>query len=123
MFKFQMDFSKRISNPAFCVSLIGAIIVLLKMCGLDVLANFIPKNYADIITQFFAILSLLGIVVDPSTPGISDKINSPNEQGGDNTQDLLKDSLGINASTATGSVQANDNLNASSKITVDVPQE
>lgn len=125
MLKFQMDFSKRISNPAFCISLVGGVIVLLKMCGLDVIANVLPKNYADIITQIFAILSLLGIAVDPSTPGISDKIVPSNEQGVNITNEGLSTTgkIEVKEDSNVADVQATDNLNASSKITVDVPAE
>lgn len=72
----MINWETRLKNKTFWVSLISAIVLLSQQLGLDI-SNFIPNNYADIINTIFVILTILGIVVDPSTDGISD------HEGGD----------------------------------------
>lgn len=67
----MINWETRLKNKTFWVSLISAIVLLAQQLGLDI-SNFIPGNYADIINTIFVILTILGIVVDPSTDGISD---------------------------------------------------
>lgn len=69
----NINLKSRLENKTFWVSLISAIILLLQQLGLTTLANYIPANYADIINTIFAIVTILGIAVDTSTPGISDQ--------------------------------------------------
>ncbi|OPJ63667.1 phage holin [Clostridium chromiireducens] len=71
---FIMNLRSRIKNQYWWIAMISAVIVFLKLCKLDVLANFIPTNYGDIILQVFAILTMLGITVDTSTKGVSDQV-------------------------------------------------
>ena len=75
----KIDFKKRLLNKTWWVSIIGAIVLLFQQVGLVDLANYIPKNYADIINTIFIILTLLGITVDTSTQGISDSIKPNND--------------------------------------------
>jgi uncharacterized membrane protein len=151
----QLDLKSKITNPIFDIALVGAILVFLKSCHLDFIANVIPSNYADIISQFIGILVMLGVIINPNTKGISDQVTT---NTADNTtitdvqnvaNELNKVSNNVTfdntGMTATGnlkvvsqdstsqveikndsvnaSVQAIDNLNASSKINVDIPQE
>lgn len=74
----MINWETRLKNKTFWVSLISAIVLLSQQLGLDI-SNFIPSNYADIINTIFVILTILGIVVDPSTDGILDK-KEGNEQ-------------------------------------------
>jgi phi LC3 family holin len=67
----NIDLKARLKNKTFWVSIIGAILLLSQQLGLDA-SRFIPKNYVDIINTVFSILAMVGIVVDTSTPGISD---------------------------------------------------
>jgi phi LC3 family holin len=69
----NINLKSRLENKTFWVSLISAIILLLQQSRLTTLANYIPANYADIINTIFAIVTILGIAVDTSTPGISDQ--------------------------------------------------
>jgi len=79
--------------------------LLAQQLGFDA-SKFIPSNYVDIINTVFAILTMLGIVVDTSTSGISDQTSTTN------STDSLKT---IITSTNTTS--------ASSKVTVDNPDD
>ena len=60
---------KRLRNKAFLVALASAIILLIQQLGLDIL----PSNISDIINSVLAILTIMGIVVDPTTEGLTDK--------------------------------------------------
>jgi phi LC3 family holin len=70
--KLNIDWKARLKHKAFWLSLISLSVLLLQQLGLPQIADYIPKNYADIINTIFAILALLGIVVDTSTQGIND---------------------------------------------------
>lgn len=76
-----------------------------QQLGLDA-SKFIPSNYVDIINTVFAILTMLGIVVDTSTSGISDQTSTTN------STDSVKTII-----TATNTTRA------SSKVTVDNPDD
>lgn len=66
-----INLESRMKNKTFWIALLGAIVLLSQQCGFD-LTTIIPKNYVDIINTVFLILTILGVVVDTSTPGISD---------------------------------------------------
>ena len=59
---------KRLRNKAFLLALASAIILLIQQLGLDIL----PKNISDIVNTILVILVTMGVVVDPTTPGIKD---------------------------------------------------
>ncbi|EKQ51503.1 MULTISPECIES: phage holin [unclassified Clostridium] len=65
-----IDLKARLSNKAFWVAMASAIALLVQQLGL----NIIPSNYSEIINTVLTILTMLGIVVDTSTTGISDQI-------------------------------------------------
>ena len=75
----KIDWKARLLNKTWWVSIIGAIVLLFQQIGLVDLANYIPKNYADIVNTIFIILTLLGITVDTSTKGVSDSIEPNND--------------------------------------------
>lgn len=68
----MINWKSRIANKTFWISLAGATVLLAQQLGLDA-TKIIPANYVDIINTIFLVLTILGIVVDPSTEGISDK--------------------------------------------------
>ena len=76
----NIDWKARLLKKTWWVSIIGAIVLLSQQLGLVDLANYIPKNYADIVNTVFIILTLLGITVDTSTQGISDSIKPNNDK-------------------------------------------
>lgn len=59
---------KRLRNKAFWVALASGVVLLAQQLGL----NIFPTNIADIINSVLAILTIMGVIVDPSTPGITD---------------------------------------------------
>lgn len=68
-----INLESRIKNKTFWIALLGAIVLLAQQLGFDA-TTIIPKNYVDIINTIFLILTILGVVVDTSTPGISDNV-------------------------------------------------
>jgi len=93
-----INLESRMKNKAFWIALLGAIVLLSQQLGFDI-SQFIPKNYVDVINTIFSILTILGIVVDTSTPGISDKvvqemtiqaINKDTENANINTKEEVK---------------------------------
>lgn len=68
-----LNLKSRVVNKAFWLGLIGWIITIAQLFGFDA-TEVIPKNYVQIINSVFGFLIFLGIAVDTSTPGISDKI-------------------------------------------------
>ena len=65
-----IDLKARLKNKAFWVSMASAIAILAQQLGL----NIIPSNYTEIVNTVLMILTMAGIVVDTSTPGISDQV-------------------------------------------------
>ena len=65
----KLNLKVRFQNKAFCVAFASAIILLLQQLGLG---QYLPENLMDIINSILLLLSMLGIVVDPTTNGISD---------------------------------------------------
>lgn len=59
---------KRLQNKTFLVAVISGVILLIQQLGLDIL----PKNISDIVNTVLAILVTMGVVIDPTTPGIKD---------------------------------------------------
>ena len=68
----KIDFKARLSNKAWWIGIISLVVLLLQQIGLANIADYIPKNYADIINTVFALLAMLGVTVDTSTDGLSD---------------------------------------------------
>ena len=65
----NIDLKSRLKNKTFLVALISAIVVLTQKAGV----NIFPENWADILNSILTILMMLGIIIDPTTDGISDK--------------------------------------------------
>ena len=68
----KIDFKARLSNKAWWIGIISLVVLLLQQIGLANIADYIPKNYADIINTVFSLLAMLGVTVDTSTDGLSD---------------------------------------------------
>lgn len=67
-----IDLKARLKNKSFWVAMISAIAILVQQLGL----NIFPSNYAEIVNTVLIILTMLGIVVDTSTTGISDQVKT-----------------------------------------------
>lgn len=59
----------RLRNKAFLLSLVSATLLLTQQVGL----NIFPSNIVDIINTILVILTIMGVIIDPTTPGMSDK--------------------------------------------------
>jgi uncharacterized membrane protein len=66
-----INLKSRFRNKAFLVAFASAIVLLLQQIGLK---QYIPSNWPETLNAFLTVLIMLGIVVDTSTPGISDKV-------------------------------------------------
>ena len=73
----NIDWKARLTNKTFYVSVISLVILLAQQLGFDATV-YIPKNYVDIINTIFALLAVLGIVVDNSTKGLADSTDTTN---------------------------------------------
>lgn len=63
-----MDIKSRLRNKAFLVSLFSAVLLLSQQLGIKIF----PDNAADIFNTILVILTILGVVIDPTSPGIKD---------------------------------------------------
>ncbi len=64
-----MNWKSRIRNKTFWVALTSAIVLLTQQLGF----NIFPDNIGDIINTLLLIFTILGVIVDPTTPSILDK--------------------------------------------------
>ncbi|MCT8978857.1 phage holin [Clostridium sp. CX1] len=64
-----MNIKKRLQNKAFWVALAAFISLMAKTFNLFT----VPDNYNDLVNTLLGILTMVGIIIDPITPGISDK--------------------------------------------------
>lgn len=64
-----MDIKSRLRNKTFLVALFSAILLLSQQLGLHIF----PENAQDIFNTILLILTIVGVVIDPSTPGLTDK--------------------------------------------------
>lgn len=64
----NIDLKSRLTNKGFWVALISAIVGVTQLLGYKVF----PDNWADILNSILGILIILGVIIDPSTPGIND---------------------------------------------------
>ncbi|KZL88729.1 phage holin [Clostridium magnum] len=64
-----MDIKKRLQNKAFWL----AVAALVALMGKTFNLFTIPDNYDELINMILGLLTMLGIVIDPTTPGVSDK--------------------------------------------------
>lgn len=74
----KINWSVRLRNKAFWVALAAALIVLAQQLGID----FLPENSMDIVNSILMVGTILGIIVDPTTDGVSDSarvLNKNNE--------------------------------------------
>lgn len=123
-----LDLKARLRNKTFIFSMLGATVLLIQQLGFK---DLIPSNWSDIVNTLLSILVMLGIVVDTSTKGVSDKIVQDATVQAINKAAETKEKVRTEASTTAinNTVLENsqstltNNLTASSKTSVDVPVE
>lgn len=123
----MLDLKARLKNKTFILSMLGAIVLLIQQLGFK---DLIPSNWLDIVNTILSILVMLGIIVDTSTPGVSDKIiqettvqaikvaETKEKVQTEATTTAVNNTVSENSQSVTL-----ENLNASSKISVDIPVE
>lgn len=83
-----INWKVRIKNKVFWLTLIPAIILLIQeiasLFGIVIDLSAISANLIDVVEALFVILSIIGIVTDPTTTGITDSeraltYDKPNE--------------------------------------------
>lgn len=72
----MINWTVRIKNKAFWVALIPAILLLIQVIaavfGYTLDLGDLGNRLLDVVNALFAVLAILGIVVDPTTAGASD---------------------------------------------------
>lgn len=72
----KINWIVRIKNKAFWVALIPAILLLIQaiaaVFGLNINLGDLGDKLLTVINALFTVLAILGVVVDPTTPGAGD---------------------------------------------------
>lgn len=64
----KINWRVRLRNKTFWLTLVPLLVLLSQQLGL----NWVPKNWESIFTTVMAILTVVGIINDPTTVGIKD---------------------------------------------------
>lgn len=72
----MINITTRIKNKAFWLTLIPAVLLLAQVCaapfGYQWDFGILNEQLAAIVNALFAVLAILGVVVDPTTAGFGD---------------------------------------------------
>ena len=72
----NINWKVRIKNKTFWLSLIPTVLVLIQVVmrtfGVELNFGELGNNLAAIVNTVFVLLGILGVVVDPTTAGVSD---------------------------------------------------
>lgn len=72
----KINWTVRIKNKAFWVTTIPVVLLLIRqvgaMLGFEIDLSALGDQLVGIVETLFILLALLGIVVDPTTPGMED---------------------------------------------------
>lgn len=72
----EINWKVRIKNKAFWLAIIPAIILLIQAIGKTFGYTFdfgtLEENLVNVVNAVFAVLVILGVIVDPTTVGIGD---------------------------------------------------
>lgn len=72
----KINWTVRLNNKAFWVAIIPALLLLIQqicnLFGINLEVTGLSEQLLGIVGTVFAILTLLGVVTDPTTEGISD---------------------------------------------------
>lgn len=71
-----INFKARVKNKAFWISFIPAVLLLIQVVasvfGFTIDLGDLGQKLLAVVNALFAVLALLGVVVDPTTDGITD---------------------------------------------------
>jgi phi LC3 family holin len=72
-----MDWKTKIKNKVFWLALVPAVLLVVQYIAVPFGYNFdfagLNTDLVNIINAVFAVLAILGIAVNPNTPGVTDK--------------------------------------------------
>lgn len=72
----MINWKVRIKNKTFWLAIIPAVLLLVqaiaKTFGIDLNFASLEENLINVVNAMFAVLVILGVVVDPTTHGVSD---------------------------------------------------
>ena len=72
----MIDWKARLKNKMFWISLIPALLLLVQQAvslfGISLETEALGQKLMDLVGAIFAVLALMGVVADPTTPGLSD---------------------------------------------------
>lgn len=72
----KINWKVRISNPNFWLTFFPALFLLIQVClapfGYEWDFGVLNQQVADIVNAVFGLLAILGVVTDPTTPGVAD---------------------------------------------------
>lgn len=71
----NIDLKSRLKNKAFWIYLISTIVTLTQLFGVKVF----PDNWETILNTVLGLLVVMGVIVDNSTPGVSDSTTDNGE--------------------------------------------
>ena len=73
----MMNWKTRIKNKTFWLALVPAVLLLAQVVAVPFGYKFdidlINKQLLDIVNAVFGVLTIVGIIADPTTAGITDK--------------------------------------------------
>ena len=64
----KINWRVRLRNKTFWLTLVPLLVLLTQQVGL----NWVPENWESIFSTVMAILTIVGIINDPTTAGITD---------------------------------------------------
>ena len=72
----MIDWKARLKNKMFWISLIPALLLLVQqvvgLFGVSLQTEALGQKLVDLVGAVFAVLALMGVVTDPTTPGLRD---------------------------------------------------
>ena len=72
----KINWTVRLKNKTFWLALVPAVLLLVQVVaavfGIDLKLDALGDKLIDVVNALFAVLTILGIVADPTTAGISD---------------------------------------------------
>lgn len=76
----MINWKVRIQNKSFWLSLIPAVLLLIQVVaavfGYQTDLGDLGNRLLAVVNAVFAVLAILGVVTDPTTPGVSDSVRA-----------------------------------------------
>ena len=72
----KINWTVRLKNKTFWLALVPAVLLLIQVVaavfGIDLKLDALGDKLIDVVNALFAVLTILGVVTDPTTAGVSD---------------------------------------------------